>query len=505
MSTQPTSKHTADERRALDTLAQLGGSRITDDAIERGDRFTLPHTMTTGEAIKYLKDYQSSQEAETRFSRTFKYRPWDVAAAFTRAMRAAFGTSGIGRAQVSFFGSTPPELRTIPTGVTDTIQVPWGQVAAPMIDATIYLAAQHDVDLGVLGHIVIDAPKRHAAIVEGLFVLIADELDRASIYRGKAINGADMPEFLNTATIDPAQVVYTDHTRDQLEANVWAVIRHSDAMQAAGLPLKRAVLLEGPYGTGKSLCGMLTAQVATDNGWGFIHVRPGKDDPMAALQTARLYGRTVVFVEDVDTLPGADDADRGAASVLLDALDGLDAKTGDTLLVMTTNHADKIHRGMLRPGRMDAVVHIGALDGPSVAQMATAILPDALVPSELRADHPEHDAAIGALDDATQGMMPAYVREAIDRALRYAIARTNGNPERLTVADLCAAANGLRPQLALMEDAHEGRKPEPLAVAMRRVVADVLTGAEIDPDRRLYRNEDGVIGLGINHDAAADL
>ena len=43
-------------------------------------------------------------------------------------------------------------------------------------------------------------------------------------------------------------------------ANVWSLIRHSPKMRELGLPLKRAVLFEGDYGTGKTLGAFLTAQ-----------------------------------------------------------------------------------------------------------------------------------------------------------------------------------------------------------------------------------------------------
>jgi transitional endoplasmic reticulum ATPase len=37
---------------------------------------------------------------------------------------------------------------------------------------------------------------------------------------------------------------------------------------------------------------------------------------------------------------------------------------------MTTNHKDEIHKGMLRPGRLDAIIEIGAMDRPGVEKLA---------------------------------------------------------------------------------------------------------------------------------------
>jgi hypothetical protein len=69
-----------------------------------------------------------------------------------------------------------------------------------------------------------------------------------------------------------------------------------------------------------------------------------------------------------------------------------------------------------------------------------------------------------------EGFVPAFIRESLDRTLRYSIARNNGEVKTLTTADFVAAATGLRPQLDLMEDAHEGREKPTLDRAFEEVM-----------------------------------
>ncbi|NIS12736.1 MAG: AAA family ATPase, partial [Thermoplasmata archaeon] len=88
----------------------------------------------------------------------------------------------------------------------------------------------------------------------------------------------------------------------------------------------------------------------------FIQCRPGIDNVYDAMKTARLYQPAVVFYEDVDTIAQGDQTQgHVAVTQLLDIFDGLTAKSTKILAILTTNHPEKIHKGMVRPGRLDAV------------------------------------------------------------------------------------------------------------------------------------------------------
>ena len=152
---------------------------------------------------------------------------------------------------------------------------------------------------------------------------------------------AEEPTFLDLSKIDPNKVIYSEEVLTQLNTNLWSVLEHTDLMRSYGLPLKRAVLLEGPYGTGKTLAGTLTAKRAVENGWTFILVRPGQDDLFTALKTAQVYAPAVVWFEDIDGLAkgGTDEQ----ISRLLDALDGAQTK-GHAVVAGFTRTASTVSR-----------------------------------------------------------------------------------------------------------------------------------------------------------------
>lgn len=472
-----------EDARLLSMLAELGGSRATAENIRHeGKTLVIPDGWTNERALEYLQDYVKLQEEPTTFEKTFRYRPWDGARAMQSALTKIFGSAGIARGIWTFFGKRPPELIDIHVDFDRTEQVPWGALEAPLFGGVIYTDSKDNKEYGPLFHISVETQRKFKSEVEGLFRAIEDELRANSIYRGKAINGATDPEFLDLRGVDPSKVVYSDEVTTQLEANVWSLIQHTQRMRELEIPLKRAVLFEGDYGTGKTLGAFLTAQKCVENGWSFHFCRPGKDNLNRVLATARLYQPSVVFAEDLDDVASEKD-DRSKVARLLDAFDGITAKGTEILCILTTNHPDRIVKGMVRPGRLDSVIHFGGLDTNGVSRMIEAV-----IPAERRDDSLEYERIGDAMGvGTTRAFTPAFVREAIDRTMRYAMSRGGGDFDRLVTDDFVGAADGLRAHLELMQGAGEGTAPDRLSTALRETVAEAVVGLKIErPDGETF-------------------
>jgi transitional endoplasmic reticulum ATPase len=459
--------------QALATLAKLGGLMTTeDDLVFEGRKFVIPENVKDlKQAVKILSQRAEDEETVTSFSRDFPYKPWDGAAATERAIREAFGFN-ISKPIVTFFGVNPPQMITINDGPGSVREVPWGALQLPGLEnTTVYLGTSMNRELGVVFRISVEAPRKYKAHIQGLFMLIERNLHEGSIYRGKPIDGGEMPNFLDVSGVDPNDVIYTQEVMQQLEANVWSPLRHADALAALGQPGKRSVLLEGPYGTGKTLAAYLTAKVAQENGFTFILCRPGVDDLHDTLRTARMYQPAVVFFEDLDTVGSAQGTDDQVTRIL-DSFDGLQTKDLQMLLVLTTNHVERIHKGMIRPGRLDAVIHVGAMDRPGVERLVQRVIGDNL---EAEIDF---DAVFAAYD----GFMPAFVREAIDRTVRYSVARHDGTLGMIGTEDLVLAAEGLRRQLDLMNGARDEAVRPSIESAIQGVVEKTVEGVGVIRD-----------------------
>jgi transitional endoplasmic reticulum ATPase len=459
----------------MEALAELGGKRTRQDDIKFGKGWQVPVQFKEDldGAIDELQQFRQAQYTQTTFTRKFDYRPYDGAAALERVLKRDFGASF----QIKDPYGNPPERRTINVGIVGdepiTATIPWGDLHFPWGIGSITTDSIKDRERGSLFVLHCNMQKRFEDHAEGLFKLVHKELEEHSLYRGKAINGAPLdPGFYDTDLIKPEMFIYTEEAWAQINTHIVSAITDADRLQELEMPGKRVVLFEGPYGTGKT-GGLRTAMKrAIEHGWTCITARPGVDDPFEVLQTAALYAklgqRVLVLIEDIDTFASGQ-SDPNYTTKLLDKFDGIGTKTMNMVLVMTTNHVDKIHKGMMRPGRLDAVIHIGAMDRPGVEALTRMVLGDSLAP----------DVDFDAVFAATEGFMPAFVREAIDGAVRYAIAQ-HGDVSNITTGDLIRSCEGLYNQLNLQNNAVDVIKPLPELEEVFSHMIETKAKADVD-------------------------
>lgn len=451
---------------ALSKIPGLGGTPIAGDEVEfhDGNKISLPRGTTFEAAGKILRRLEEEAEVPTTFTRQFKYRADDGAYAAFQSIKERYGML-LGKQTATFFGMMPAETRTITVGVNSTMQVPWGRIEIPIFKGLeLVLTESRDADYGKIFYIHAEGPRKYKDEMEAFFDHVQNYLDTKSIYRGHALIGAEKLDFLDVDSFDPSKIVFSDEVLAMLEGNLWAAIRHTETMRREGISLKRAMLLHGPYGTGKTSTGLLTAKEAVANGWTFISAKPGRDKIEDVLRTAKLYQPAVVFVEDIDG--EASSGENQDVTRLLEAFDGISGKGGELMILMTTNHIDRIHKGMLRPGRLDAVVEVAALDRNGVERLVKAIVQDGKLAETVDFD---------AVADSMEGYLPAFIRESITRAVAFSIARNGGSSDYvIDTPDLVNAAHSLRSQLDYLDAAGEGNKRPSIDVSIERVVKEAV-------------------------------
>lgn len=457
----------------LANLAKLGGRTFNDDnVIFQGDKFVIPEKTSLSQAVKFLQKKEAEEEHVTEFQHTFNYRPWDGAYSMYNVLKRTFGAVAHKDGGKGFWGPEPPTMVSIAVAVGKTEQIPWGRFELPFLPGVLFgTSGTNHPEKGPLFHMTVEGPKKYRFEIQGIFNLIEEELATNSMYRGKAFDGQDKPEFIDVFSVDRSKVVYSEEVMTQLTASVWAQLRHTAEFERLGTPLKRAVLIHGPFGTGKTLACLLTGQEAVTNGWTFIKARPGRDNISVVLQTARLYSPAVVFYEDIDTVAGSDDSD--GIGRLLDDFDGLEAKGTKILCVLTTNYPERIHKGMARPGRLDAMIEINELDQQGVEKLVKTRLTENLSP----------DVDFAEVFKAAENYKPAFVTEGADRAIRYIVAQ-HGTAlgHMIETSHLVSAMEGLRPQFNTMTGAKDTADRDPLSTVLEGSIRKVVQEHRIDFD-----------------------
>ena len=433
-------------RETLALLRRLGGGAITQEsgiAYHDGKQILIPEGMSYKQAAKLVNAQAISMEEVHAFSKVFRYRPYDGAYALQETLKDIFGLSGTGKAIHSFFGSQPPQYVNVEIGVDQEIKVPWGHIEFPPFEnATFILGVEMDPTYGMLFKVTCQAAKKFEPEIEGLWIAVADKLKTHSIYKGKAImgvgrvsrEGVEMPSFMDAYAIDPRTVAFKQDVFDRLTASVWGPIRTADLQRSQLLKLNRKTLLYGPYGTGKSLAGGLTARVAVDHGWTFIQTKTGEEELDKVLKTAELYAPAVVFIEDIDTLIENDPTELAR---LLEMFDGVSSKNKEVMVLMTSNHAEALPKGLTRVGRIDASIEIGDLDRAGIERLISATFRPEVLDDEIDFD---------AICEAMEGYEPAFIMGTFNLTKSNAVIRTRSEVYSLTTKDFVLAAETLRNQ-----------------------------------------------------------
>lgn len=445
---------------------------------ERRTELTLPgdpRKMTPQEGIEVLVDFIAQESQEYTIREYLPGMPHDAAHAFVQVLKSRYGWVNP-QTKMTIFGPEPPEMVRAYTGpgAEDYIEVPIGKFKlqdVPNADLETGFARNPKSKSGSFLSFFVSATVKHKErkVIMDLINATRDYLAANSIYRGKAmrlpvdrngeVEASVAPSFIDLSKVSESNLILTKVNYDLLNHTVWTPIRKTAIARKHNIPLKRGALLWGPYGTGKSLSAVVTARIAQDNGWTFIMVDDAKG-LVQALEMAQLYQPAVVFAEDIDRAVVRDRDD--AANDILNTIDNAVTKNAEIITILTTNHIDKIHQGMLRPGRLDALIHVTKPDAEAAEKLVRYYAGDLLgstVPL----------TALGKLI-ADEGYIPAIIAEIVNRAKLGMIFREE---TQLVEDDLLTAAELMRAHSKLLEpDDKEPSPEEQVGLALKRLWGD---------------------------------
>lgn len=440
--------------------------------VHSGRAITLPGepgNMPIEKAIEALERRKADDEQIFKVFEVFDAYPHDAAVAVTRAMTTLYGWASPQTEIFKLFGmeiKSPPTMLAVKTGVhnEDVVQCPLGMFKLPGLDEPVHTRFWEDAEGRTRFVLHGEVKKRDRHVVLELATEAKRILKESSIYRGKPIRlGVDEvgdldmsnpPEFMDVSDINENDVLLDDDITAQIKTNILVPIQNTDLCRAHKIPLKRGVLLEGQYGTGKSLTAKLTARVCELNGWTFV-LLDKVQGLRAALEFANRYAPAVVFAEDIDRV--ADKRDE-AANDLVNTIDGVVSKRAEIMTVLTTNFVEKLNPVILRPGRLDAVITLRAPNAKTAERLMRHYAAGLL-------DAAEDMTAVGV---ELEGQIPASIRECVERAKLGMIGRA---ATTLSADDLMTAAKTMKNHLSLLNRKQaEETAPEALARSLKAVI-----------------------------------
>ena len=195
-------------------------------------------------------------------------------------------------------------------------------------------------------------------------------------------------------------VFLPEEQKQRIVQDVETFLERKEWYAQRGIPYRRGLLFKGPPGCGKT--SMVLALAAHFSKPIYVlNLGSIKSDNDLFRAVTRTPDEAILLIEDIDaaktsvarsTEPKPPNADKDEApplslSGLLNAIDGTFARDG-RILIMTTNHPDKIDPALIRPGRIDLKEHIGYLEDSEIKAMCQKFLGDRGVLFAQKVEHP---------------------------------------------------------------------------------------------------------------------
>jgi hypothetical protein len=134
-----------------------------------------------------------------------------------------------------------------------------------------------------------------------------------------------------------------------------------------GIPYRRSYLFYGPPGTGKTSCIQALGGHWRRNICFLQPSHPKMSDDTLKEAFERLPGKAIVVLEDIDALFNRDRSGNISRSSitfsgLLNALDGVGKNECGNIVIMTSNHRERLDPALVRHGRVDMHVEFASAD-----------------------------------------------------------------------------------------------------------------------------------------------
>jgi transitional endoplasmic reticulum ATPase len=241
------------------------------------------------------------------------------------------------------------------------------------------------------------------------------------------------------------------------EAVLWP-LAYPETFERLGVSPPHGVLLYGPPGCGKTflvkaLAGSGRTNVLSVKGAELLTKYVGESERGVRdlFRRARAAAPCLIFMDEIDALAPArgshqDSATDGVVAALLTELDGIE-ELRNIVVVGATNRPELVDPALLRPGRLERLVHVPPPDAGSRAEILRACARKVPLAADV-----DLDAIATASEGFSAADCAALLREAAMCAMRE-----SAQASTVTLAHLRAASRTVRPSITAQVIAQAAR------------------------------------------------
>ncbi|MEM4326293.1 MAG: CDC48 family AAA ATPase [Candidatus Pacearchaeota archaeon] len=207
-------------------------------------------------------------------------------------------------------------------------------------------------------------------ILNQLVIKHSDFIDALKVVRPSAMREV----LVETPNVSWEDVGGLEEAKQSLKEAIEWPLKNPEMFKRMGIRPPKGVLLYGPPGTGKTL---LAKAVANESEANFIHVKGpsllsmwvGKSEEgmRKVFERARQVSPCIIFFDEIDALASKRGLETGTKvgervlNQMLAEMDGLE-DLNNVIVIGATNRPDMIDSALLRPGRFDKIILVGAPD-----------------------------------------------------------------------------------------------------------------------------------------------
>ena len=417
---------------------------------DRDSILKLWGVINSGKPYAQILEYIDNEIQESVRTVSFNYQIScflsDGAYALSRAVE---GKIGFAKQQNSGPSGEPPKMIDVKFADGNHIKVPFGKINLPIFGDDAYVDMKYDSSNQIL-HVNGQCQKRYVRDLDNIIDETINIIKTDSIYKNQALRfeKGKEPTFIDLKGMDNIPLFLTPEAKFATEP-IEARIERTEECIKNNIDIKFGAILEGPYGSGKTLYASKLALKAVRNNWTYVYCK-NPEDAKEALQMAQKFSANgkgiLLFVEDIDRVLNSRNDMTNEISLLMD---GGETKTNNVITLFTTNHIENIDPTFLRGKRVGSIVTLAHLDKETAKEMLLTNLKDEFGDSLVEGEINEAAAEIEKLK-----IVPAFISEITDRVKTHLIFS-----ERTTVTnqDILSAIKNFQRQM----DIAKAKSPEP--------------------------------------------